>query len=122
MKQRPGARGRRTAGILLLTASLLCCFSGLSSLRPGVRETYPASGRGGSFSRPSRPMGYVAVNLADAEELCKLPGIGEHMASLILAERELHGPFYYPEDLLSVRGIGPARLSKIRPLLDMAVQ
>ncbi len=116
-----GADGKRkTAGILLLGAAVICCLSGLSTLRGGLRETYTATGRSGAFEVPAPPEGTVSINFGDEEELTALPGIGEHMARLILEERESRGLFHYPEDLLSVKGIGPAKLKKIRPLLDLA--
>ena len=41
------------------------------------------------------------------------------LAALIIAERERGGPFSYPEDLLSVRGIGAKKLESIREMLDL---
>lgn len=58
----------------------------------------------------------VRVNSATAEELCELRGIGPSLAQAIVEEREANGAFYYPEDLLNVRGIGRQKLK------DMAGQ
>jgi DNA uptake protein ComE-like DNA-binding protein len=44
----------------------------------------------------------------------QLPGIGEAMANRIIGKR----PFSHAEDLLSVPGIGPATLKKIKPHLE----
>ena len=63
--------------------------------------------------------GTVAVNSADAEELTALPGIGETLAAMIVAERDRNGPFRYAEDLLAVRGIGPKTLEKFRRMIDL---
>jgi competence ComEA-like helix-hairpin-helix protein len=52
----------------------------------------------------------VDVNAAGAEELCRLPGVGEATAAKIIEKR----PFKTPEDLLEVHGIGPAKLKSIR--------
>jgi competence ComEA-like helix-hairpin-helix protein len=71
-------------------------------------------------SRPTvAPLtGAVNVNTAPLEELCTLPGIGPHLAGLIIEARAL-SPFYYAEDLKSVRGIGDRRLEQIRPYIRL---
>ena len=72
-----------------------------------------ASERRGSES----PSNCVAVNTADKEELTSLPGIGPVIADRIVALRRRDGPFEGPEELRRVKGIGPARLGKIRDLV-----
>jgi competence protein ComEA len=57
----------------------------------------------------------INVNLADAEALCELPGVGPCYARRIVAYREEHGPFEKPEDLAAVRGIGPKTVEKLKP-------
>lgn len=59
------------------------------------------------------------VNTANAERLQTLPGIGPALAERIVADREAHGPFRTPEDLLRVPGIGPKRWERIRPLVQL---
>lgn len=59
--------------------------------------------------------GRVNINRATAEELTAIPGIGEHLAQAIVAEREQGGPYLYPEDLIRVKGIGP---ESVQELLD----
>ena len=46
-------------------------------------------------------------------ELDTLPGVGEVIAQRIIEEREENGPFYYPEDLMNVKGIGEKTLEKL---------
>jgi competence protein ComEA len=58
--------------------------------------------------------GRVRINLADAEELETLPGVGPVLAQRIIAYREEHGPFAVVEDLLDVPGIGEAKLAALR--------
>ena len=36
----------------------------------------------------------------------------------MIEERERNGPFHYPEDLLSVKGIGTGKLEKIISLIN----
>ena len=69
---------------------------------------------------PLQTSGTVQVNTADLEDLQELPGIGETMAQAILDEREAHGSFYYPEDLLAVRGVGEKKLSGLMDWLDFS--
>ena len=58
------------------------------------------------------------LNRASAGELESLPGIGPALAQRILESRARDGPFLRAEDLLRVRGIGPATLEKIRHLIS----
>lgn len=60
------------------------------------------------------PAGRVALNRAGAAELATLPGIGPALAAAIVEHRTRAGPFRRPEDLLAVRGIGPATLERLR--------
>jgi competence protein ComEA len=57
------------------------------------------------------------LNQAGIEELQELPGIGPALAQRILDSRSREGPFRVPEDLLRVRGIGPATLERLRKLI-----
>lgn len=63
--------------------------------------------------------GAVRLNHADVEELDALPGVGPAMAQAIMEEREKNGAFFYPEDLLAVKGIGDKKLAAIRDMLDL---
>ncbi len=62
-----------------------------------------------------RALSTVNINLASVVELEQLPGIGPATAKAIVAFRERNGAFLRVEDLLKVRGIGPAKLSEILP-------
>ena len=57
----------------------------------------------------------ININLASATQLEQLPGVGPATAKAIVAYREKYGAFNTVEDLLKVRGIGPAKLSEILP-------
>lgn len=61
--------------------------------------------------------GLLDINTATSEQLEELPGIGPALAGRILAARDSLGGFKEAEELLTVRGIGPKRLDKIRPLV-----
>lgn len=59
----------------------------------------------------------IDINRADAAALESLPGIGPKIAQEIIRCREERGRFANVEDLLSVKGIGPAKFSAIRDLV-----
>ena len=117
-------RARRACGLALLSAACLCvlglCLASVPAPRPADR--YAAAGRTAEIA-PVRPEsgGTVSVNLAEQEDLLELPGVGETLADAILAERDAHGWFYYPEDLLTARGVGAKKLAEFRGYLDMTV-
>ena len=112
-------RMRKTAGLILMSASLAAAVI-TAACAP---EAEPARYRSGNRQEAGIPLieaaqtGTIDVNSADAEELTALPGIGETLAGLIVAEREEHGPFLYAEDLTAVKGIGPKTLEKFREMI-----
>lgn len=57
--------------------------------------------------------GCVNVNRASAEELTQLRGIGPVLAGRIVSFRANRGPFKASEELMRVKGLGPARLAAI---------
>lgn len=65
------------------------------------------------------PGALIDVNRATASELEHLPGVGPATAASIIDHRERHGPFERVDDLLSVRGIGDAKLAALRDLVHV---
>jgi competence ComEA-like helix-hairpin-helix protein len=57
------------------------------------------------------------LNLLSLEELQTLPGVGAETARRIVHYREQVGGFRSVEQLGEVSGIGPGRLSRLRPFL-----
>ncbi len=72
------------------------------------------SGAAGSGSAPAGPLD---LNTATAEQLDALPGVGPATAAAIVDHRQRKGPFRSVDDLLDVRGIGPAKLEGLRDLV-----
>jgi competence ComEA-like helix-hairpin-helix protein len=63
---------------------------------------------------PTHP---IDINSASSVQLQEVPGIGPATADKILQMRKSYGSFKSVDDLLSVRGIGPKRLEKMRKYL-----
>lgn len=61
---------------------------------------------------PSKPLN---LNVATADQLAQLPGIGPKTAQSIVDFRQKSGPFRHVEDLLAIRGISRKKLDAIRP-------
>ena len=115
------AKPQTILGIALAAAAALICLAALRDTPHGTTVTFAASGRESEIITPAPPDGTIRINEADAEELQQLPGIGETLAQAILDEREAHGPFLYPEDLMAVKGIGESKYEQIRPWLDYSI-
>ena len=73
-------------------------------------------------SIPVKQDGIVRINDAGEEELETLPGIGKAYALQLIEERNKNGPFYYPEDLTSVQGIGTGTLKKLYQYIDLTIE
>ncbi len=80
---------------------------------PKVGEALPASAGSGSVT----PAGPLDLNAASESDLDALPGIGPATAAAIVTYRERHGPFRSVDQLLEVRGIGPAKLDQLTDLV-----
>lgn len=105
---RPGAR---VDGVNLAAP----VADGTQLIVPGPDDSPSQPGTG----LPGGTGGLVAVNRATAAELETLPGVGPVLASRIVAYREQNGPFSSVEDLLSVPGIGEAKLAALRDLITV---
>jgi competence protein ComEA len=70
----------------------------------------------GAYADADPPVGVVVnLNTASLEELQYLPGVGETRARAILAARQARGGFKTVDELVEVKGIGPASLERLRP-------
>src|SRR5688572_3207005 len=62
----------------------------------------------------------VEINIAPADRIEMLPGIGPALASRIVAHRDSAGSFADLAALCEVRGIGPALAERLRPLVTFS--
>ncbi|MBQ6288743.1 MAG: helix-hairpin-helix domain-containing protein [Clostridia bacterium] len=71
---------------------------------------------------PVKEAGIVRINTAGEDELETLPGIGKVYALQLIEERNKNGPFYYPEDLTAVHGIGNRTVKKLYQYINLTVE
>ena len=88
--------------------------SSVSSATP-TGQAAPAAASTAAVA-PSAP---VDLNTATPADLDALPGVGPVTAAAIIAWREANGKFTSVDQLSEVDGIGPARLDKLRDLVDV---
>ena len=111
-------KARKAVGICLIPAAVLMLLAGLLPLRPSAEAVYSGKGnRTSSVPALAHLSAQDGFNSGKEDTLEAYPGIGGATAALILAERNENGIFYYPEDILAVRGIGEKKLEQIRPFL-----
>ena len=114
-------RRKKTVGLILIPAAVLLAMLPIMLFRTPAGQEYRTSGSRAWVLKEigTEQNGNVRVNEADATELEYLYGIGPAYAKRIIEEREKNGPFYYPEDLEAVNGIGPQKLNGFRTMIDM---
>lgn len=101
-----GASGSADLSLLNLAAAVT---DGAQVIVPSFGAPAPA----GSPTAEGGP-GPVQLNLADVDDLMRLPGIGPVIARQIVDYRTRHGPFAVVEDLLDVPGVGEGKLASLR--------
>ncbi len=62
----------------------------------------------------------VNINTATANELTRLPRVGEKLAQRIVDHRQQKGPFRRPEDLMEVKGVGEKMFQTLKPYLAVS--
>jgi len=91
-----------------------------SKVVDGQRVYVPAVGEAvGAEAPPPGPAPPLDLNQATLEQLEALPGVGPTTAQAIIDYRSRHGPLSSVDDLLEVRGIGPAKLDGFRDLVTI---
>lgn len=122
----------RREGIAVLTLTVLF-FTGLTVRHLRKQQTPPLpadslamEAHGASTVAPSADRSHdpsadnpLALNDASRQELQALPGIGPALSERIVEYRTTQRPFQKVRELRRVRGIGPATLSDLRPLVTL---
>src|SRR6185436_20358953 len=95
---------------LLVAVALASCerrerLSATNSEVPAKTEAQRAA------SRP--PQSCLNLNTATAEELTRLPGVGEVIAKRIIAYRERNGRFHRPEEIIIIEGFSEKKYRAI---------
>lgn len=86
------------------------------SEREGAGEKWPDPNSGDAAGASG---GLVNINTADADGLCKLPGVGEGRAKAIIEYREKQGGFQKKEDIMQVSGIGEKMYARMEEYLTV---
>lgn len=109
---------RRCAGFILVLCVFVLLAAGLLPLHSPSRTVLHARNDMQKSIEPIPSLSETDVfNSGDHEALLQLPGIGETLAAQIIEERTGNGPFFFAEDILSVKGIGSKKLEQLRPFL-----
>jgi competence protein ComEA len=119
----------RTALVLLLASAARLAWGGAEGpggaptageVLPGLVEASRAlADDERARSLPLAPGERLDPNTASVVALDRLHGVGPALADAVVRSREEEGPFLRPEDLLRVRGVGPALLARVAPHLDI---
>ncbi len=72
-----------------------------------------------SILEPSGVARRLNINTVTASELRELPGIGPVRATAVIGYRQAQGDFLSIEDIVNVRGVGPATLARVRSLITI---
>jgi competence ComEA-like helix-hairpin-helix protein len=96
--------------LTFLAFCLLICFTNFSCSKHQVSH---------ANSPISRDKAAININEASAEELEKLPNIGNGLANRIQKHREKYGKFRRVEQLMLVRGISDAKFREIQTLVKV---
>jgi comEA protein len=117
-----------------VTRDLIAPWTLARGANPSAREDEPSSGLGncalkahlqevereiessdrGCPGEMAAPVRRININTAAEGDLVLLEGIGPVRAKAIVEYRRVHGAFGSVEEVLEVRGIGPATLNRIR--------
>ena len=102
--------------LIVALIGIASCNSGESATKNNsvVMPSTPRAAESGATAKPNRPC--LDLNSASAEELIRLPGVGEIMAKKIIDYRERQGRIRRPEEIIIIDGFSER---KYRAIADM---
>jgi competence protein ComEA len=107
--------------LLVLSVSLATlAFVSCRSREPTTNSPAAISGSqvekaSGTELKSQKPC--LNLNIATAEELIKLPGVGDVIAKRIIDYRKRHGPLQRPEEIIIIEGFSERRYRAIAALV-----
>lgn len=104
--------------ILLAASALLLLLMGIQSYAKQIPDEYIAHAPTVQVTELPPAAANWLLNAGDARALDELPGIGKTIAARIIQNREAYGPFYFPEDMMEVKGIGEKTFAGIMTWLE----
>jgi competence protein ComEA len=110
------AAGGPLPGVNLNALNLAALLTDGQQIAVGVRGAAGVPAAGGSAPGTGGP---INLNTATLEQLETLPGVGPVLGQRILDWRGQHGQFGSVDQLDDVAGVGPARLSELKPLVTV---
>ncbi|MFA6600231.1 MAG: helix-hairpin-helix domain-containing protein [Candidatus Omnitrophota bacterium] len=102
----------KTLGMLLAALAVTGTFTVLNAERLHAAQIQEEA-------KPAQALKVVNINQASAEELLAVRGIGPSTAERIVKFRNENGPFVQIEALGQVRGIGQAKLEKMKSQISI---
>jgi competence protein ComEA len=85
----------------------------------GVAGLSPVSVSAAEFPAAKVSVEIIHLNQATAEQLQGLTGVGPALSERIISYRDEHGPFSSVDQLAEVKGIGAAKLAKLKGQLTV---
>ncbi len=114
----PGRKGRQRSPVVRATEPPAPAPAPQVWTTPAwQRSRQPPSFADRTESPTEKPTAPLDLNHADAKAIERLPGIGPAVAQRIVARRDSIRRFQKIEDLDPIKGIGPALIEKLRPLV-----
>lgn len=109
------------AALLFSAAALLKNLASPQGIEIHTRAVNAAEIMSGSESgtRKLDPGEKLNINIATADELTALPGIGDALAAAIVDYRQENGSFSAIEDIMNVKGIGEKRFEALRDYITI---